>query len=161
MILDYQVYYYLDSYAISLKSFGSFRGSLFSKPVTGQELFAASYNKPTLIETALTRESLYIRKIESSACCKLRLPFYLQLSTNIQLLIFCQGLSEECTWYFSSSIIFKSKVDSLAALSSFVSKCGLLRYIDCNVWCGSLISPGASEPWWMGTSLSQSPWIWI
>ena len=37
----------LDSYTISLESFGSFRGPLFPKPVTGQELFsAASYSKP-------------------------------------------------------------------------------------------------------------------
>ena len=41
---------HLDSYTISLKSFRSFRGPLFRKPVTGQELFfAVSYSKPALV----------------------------------------------------------------------------------------------------------------
>ena len=35
---------------ISLESFRSFRGPLFLKPVTGQELFfAVSYSKPALV----------------------------------------------------------------------------------------------------------------
>ena len=35
---------------ISLESFGSFRGSLLHKPVTGEELFfAVSYRKPALV----------------------------------------------------------------------------------------------------------------
>ena len=48
LILDGQGNH-LDSYAISLESFRSLRGSLFRKPVTGQELFfAVSYSKPAL-----------------------------------------------------------------------------------------------------------------
>ena len=40
---------HLDSYTISSESFMSFRGSLFPKPVTGQELvFAVSYSKSAL-----------------------------------------------------------------------------------------------------------------
>jgi hypothetical protein len=40
----------LDSFKISLESFGSFRGALLLKPVTGQELlFAVSYRKPALV----------------------------------------------------------------------------------------------------------------
>ena len=39
----------LDLFEISLESFGSFRGPLLQKLVTGQELFfAISYNKPAL-----------------------------------------------------------------------------------------------------------------
>ena len=39
----------LDSFRISLESFGSFRGTLLPKPITGQELFfAVSYSKPAL-----------------------------------------------------------------------------------------------------------------
>ena len=42
----------LDSFRISLESFGSFRGTLLHKPVTGQELFfAVSYSKPALVYT--------------------------------------------------------------------------------------------------------------
>ena len=49
LILDDQGNH-LDSYAISLESFRSFRGPLFRKPVTGQELFfAVSYSKPALV----------------------------------------------------------------------------------------------------------------
>ena len=48
LILDEQGNY-LDSFAISLESFRSFRGPLFCKPVTGQEhFFAVSYRKPAL-----------------------------------------------------------------------------------------------------------------
>ena len=48
LILDDQGNH-LDSYAINLESFRSFRGPLFRKPVTGQELFfAVSYSKPAL-----------------------------------------------------------------------------------------------------------------
>ena len=53
LILDDQGNH-LDSYTISLKSFRSFRGPLFRKPVTGQELFfAVSYSKPALVFTFL------------------------------------------------------------------------------------------------------------
>ena len=49
LILDDQGNH-LDSSAISLESFRSFRGPLFRKPVTSQELFFAfSYSKPALI----------------------------------------------------------------------------------------------------------------
>ena len=42
-----------DSFRISLESFGSFRGPLLFKPVTGQELFfAGSYSKPALDNNA-------------------------------------------------------------------------------------------------------------
>ena len=45
---------HFDSYTISLESFRSFRGPLFRKPVTGQELFfAVSYSKPALDATQL------------------------------------------------------------------------------------------------------------
>ena len=45
---------HLDSYTISLESFRSFRGPLFRKPVTGQELFfAVSYSKPALAARAI------------------------------------------------------------------------------------------------------------
>ena len=48
LILDDQGNH-LNSYTISLESFRSFRGPLFHKPVTGQELyFAVSYSKPAL-----------------------------------------------------------------------------------------------------------------
>jgi hypothetical protein len=47
-ILDDQVYH-LDSYTISFESFRSFKGPLFRKPITSQELFfAVSYSKPVL-----------------------------------------------------------------------------------------------------------------
>ena len=36
---------HFDSFRISLKCFGSFRGPLFHKPVTGQELFVANWCK--------------------------------------------------------------------------------------------------------------------
>ena len=39
LILDDQGINHLDSYTISLESIRSFRGLLFCKPVTGQELF--------------------------------------------------------------------------------------------------------------------------
>ena len=39
----------LDSFRISLESFGAIRGPLLHKPVTGQELFfEVSYSKPAL-----------------------------------------------------------------------------------------------------------------
>ena len=48
LILDDQGNH-LDSYAISLGSFRSFRGPLFRKSVTSHELFfAVSYSKPAL-----------------------------------------------------------------------------------------------------------------
>ena len=48
LILDDQGNH-LESYTISLESFRSFRGPLFCKPVTSQELFfAVSYRKPAL-----------------------------------------------------------------------------------------------------------------
>jgi len=48
-----------DSYTISLESFRSFRGPLFRKPVTGQELFfAVSYSKPVLEQLGTTYVSL-------------------------------------------------------------------------------------------------------
>jgi hypothetical protein len=41
----------VNSYTFSLESFRSFRGSLFSKRVTGQEFFfAVSYSKPALMQ---------------------------------------------------------------------------------------------------------------
>ena len=53
LILDDQGNH-LDSYTISLESFRSFRGPLFRKPVTGQELFfAVSYSKPALVAEAV------------------------------------------------------------------------------------------------------------
>ena len=52
LILDDQGNH-LDSYTISLESFMSFRGPLFPKPVTGQELFSSfSYSKPALEKSA-------------------------------------------------------------------------------------------------------------
>jgi len=49
LILDDQGNH-LDSYTISLESFRPFRGPIFRKPVTGQELFfAVSYSKPALV----------------------------------------------------------------------------------------------------------------
>ena len=45
---------HLDSNTISLESFRSFRGQIFRKPVTGQELFlSVSYNKPALVQCTL------------------------------------------------------------------------------------------------------------
>ena len=53
LILDDQGNH-LDSYTISLKSFRAFRGPLFCKPATDQELFlAVSYSKQALIEDLL------------------------------------------------------------------------------------------------------------
>ena len=59
----------LDSFRISLesfRSFRSFRGPLFHKPVTGQELFfAISYSKPALIGNQLGRVFCKKDKINS------------------------------------------------------------------------------------------------
>ena len=50
LILDDQGNH-LDSYTISLESFRSFKGPLFRKPVTGQELFfSVSYSKSDLVD---------------------------------------------------------------------------------------------------------------
>ena len=56
---------YNNSYTISLESFGSFRGPLFPKPVTGQELFsAASYSKPAQDIPALDFLLIRLRNLE-------------------------------------------------------------------------------------------------
>ena len=45
---------HLDSYTISLESFRSFKGPLFRKPITGQELFfAVSHSKPALVSNSV------------------------------------------------------------------------------------------------------------
>ena len=55
LILDDQENH-LDSYTISLELFRSFRGPLFRKPVTGQELFfPVFYSKPALIRIIMKK----------------------------------------------------------------------------------------------------------
>ena len=50
---------HLDSYTINLESFRSFKGPLFRKPVTGQELFLLFLAVPVLIWKALPEYKVF------------------------------------------------------------------------------------------------------
>ena len=93
----------LDSFRINLESFRSFKGPLFHKPVTGQELFfAVSYSKLALIKNSMTNnvtnflDNGYFRfkKHEISIFkvnlldqkCVLRLIFFLNIKIEQNLL---------------------------------------------------------------------------
>ena len=80
-----------DSYALSLESFGLFRGPLFRKPVAGQELFFnVSYSKPVLAKTIrLKRRKPETSKIMDKKREKNLIPseiaYYCRLVENIKL----------------------------------------------------------------------------
>ena len=64
---------HLDSYTIFLESFRSFRGPLFHKPLTGQELFfAVSFNKPALAMSCLLQGSQSSNMLPSKSLLRVR-----------------------------------------------------------------------------------------